>query len=141
MSEPLHTEDDAATVHRLADPVDPLLSQWAKFRDQFASAMREGFWTVEDLEQKIAHKRAFFFPGASSAMVGEVVTYPGGRLIFQVLWAVGNIEELVSMAPGVEAVARMMGCNGALIEGESGWAKVLQPHGYEVWSTTLYKAL
>lgn len=140
MSEPL-LNDEPETVHRLVEPVDPLLSQWAKFRDQFASAMRDGFWTVEDLEQKIAHKRAFFFPGKDSAMVGEIVTYPGGKQIFQVLWAVGTIEELVSMAPGVEAVARMMGCQGALIEGATGWEKVLKEHGFEVWSTTLYKAL
>ena len=33
----------------------------------------------------------------------------------------------------------MMGCTGALIEGEAGWAKVLEPHGYKVWSTTLFK--
>ena len=98
MSEPLNTAE-GDTVHRLAEPVDPLLSQWARFRDQFASAMRDGFYTVEDLEQRIAHKRCFFIPGKDSAMVGEVVTYPGSRQVFQVLWAVGTIEELVSMAP------------------------------------------
>ena len=30
--------------------------------------MDDGLWTIEDLEQRIAHRRAFFFPGAEAAM-------------------------------------------------------------------------
>lgn len=140
MSEALHT-DETETVHRLAEPVDPLLSQWARFRPLFAEAMREGFWTVEDLEQKIAHKRAFFFPGKESAIVTEVSTYPGGEQVMQAMWAVGSTDEIVSMTPGVEAVARMMGCTTVLIEGRAAWLKVLAPLGYEPYSVTLRKAL
>lgn len=140
MSDALHIDEDDG-VHRLADPVDPLLSQWARFRPLFAEAMREGFWTVEDLEQKIAHKRAFFFPGKESAIVTEVSTYPGGEQVMQALWAVGSTEEIVAMTPGVEAVARMMGCTSVLIEGRAAWQKVLAPLGYEAFSVTLRKAL
>lgn len=138
---PVLLDEAPDTVVNLTTTVDPLLSQWARFRDRFQTAMKDGFWTVEDLEQKIAHRRAFFFPGKDSAMIGEVGVYPGGRKVFQILWAVGTVEELVSMAPGVEAVARMMGCDGALIEGEQGWEKVLKDHGFKPWSVTLYKAL
>lgn len=126
---------------RPVEEVDPLLSQWARFRDQFAEAMREGFWTLESLEEKIAKKQAFFFPGREAAMVAEIVGYPGGVRVFQVLWACGNVPELLQMAPGVEAMGRMMGCQEMLIEGQAAWKKLLEPLGYRLFSVTLRKAL
>lgn len=138
MSEaPEHDE----TVHRLAEPADPVLVQWARFRPLFENAMREGFWTLEDLEQKIAHKRAYFFPGKEAAIVTEVVTYPGGERAMQAIWACGDPDEIVQLAPGVEAVARMMGCTTMLVEGRAAWAKVLKPLGYVNFSVTVRKAL
>jgi hypothetical protein len=133
--------DEAPVEVNLTGDVDPMLLAWARFRDQFAGAMTDGFWSIEDLEQKIASRQAFFFPGAGSAMVGEIQVYPTGKKVFQVTWAVGEVGELVAMAPGVEAVMRMMGCSGILIEGERAWEKVLEPHGYKPFSTTIYKAL
>jgi hypothetical protein len=134
-------EPEAGVVINLATSVDPLLSQWSRFRDAFAASMSEGFWTIEDLEQRIAHKRAFFFPGRGAALVGEVEVYPGGRKVFQFLWAVGDLAELVAMVPGVEALARMMGCDAMLVEGRPAWTKVLKASGYGLWSVTLHKAL
>lgn len=133
--------DDSAELIRLGGDVDPLLAQWARFRDEFAKGMRGGFWTIEDLEQKIAHRRAFFFPGANAAMVGQIEVYPGGVHVFQVLWACGDVGELLRMAPGVEAMARMMGCSEMLIEGREAWKKLLEPAGYKLWSVTLNKVL
>lgn len=138
---PLLDDETGAEIINLSASVDPLLSQWSRFRDLFAGAMNDGFWTIEDLEQRIAHRRAFFFPGSEAAIVGQVEAYPGGAQVFQVLWAVGDLEETVRMAPGVEAVARMMGCTGMLIEGRAAWQRVLKPLGYEPWSVTLFKAL
>jgi len=133
--------DDGAEVIELNADVDPLLAQWARFRDQFADAMGPGFWTIEDLEQKIAHRRAFFFPGRDAALVGQIEVYPGGERVFQFLWAVGDVRELVAMVPGCEAMARMMGCTAMLIEGRPAWKKVMEPLGYKPWSLTLHKAL
>ena len=144
MSEPDDTFEDApegAEVIALAGEVDPLLSQWARFRDLFAQSMGAGFWTIEDLEQKIAHRRAFFFPGKDAALVGQIEVYPGGARVFQFTWAVGDVQELVQLVPGCEALARMMGCTGMLVEGRKAWEKVLAPLGYKAWSVTLHKAL
>jgi len=123
------------------EPVDPVLMQWARFRDQFREAMREGFWTLEDLEEKVAAKQAFFFPGKEAAMVAEIVAYPGGNRVFQVLWACGSVPELLQMAPGVEAMGRMLGCSEMLIEGQKAWERLLKPLGYELFSVTVRKAL
>jgi hypothetical protein len=133
---------DTADVHRIAgEPDDPTLVQWAKWRDQFAEGMRDGFWTLEDLEQKIAAKRAFFFPGKGAALVGQIEVYPGGERIFQVLWAAGDVTEAIIILPGVEALARMMGCTSMLIEGRPAWKKLLAANGYDLFSVTLNKAL
>ena len=134
-------EAEGAELIRLAAAVDPLLSQWARFRDQFAESMGEGFWTIEDLEQKIAHRRAFFFPGKNAALVGQIEVYPGGERVFQFLWAVGDVDELVTLVPGCEALARMMGCTAMLIEGRPAWKRVMEPQGYKLWSITLHKGL
>jgi hypothetical protein len=131
----------SAEVIDLNERVDPLLEQWARFRDQFADAMGDGFWTVDDLEQKIAHRRAFFFPGKAAALVAEIQTYPGGAQVFQVTWAVGDVAEMIQMAPGIESMARMMGCTSILIEGRKAWEKLLAPLGYTPWSVTVWKAL
>lgn len=137
----LQDEAAGAELIRLAASVDPLLSQWARFRDLFAQGMGDGFWTIEDLEQRIAHRRAFFFPGRNAALVGYIDVYPGGQHVFQVLWQVGDVEEAVTILPGVEALARMMGCSGMIIEGRPAWKRVLQAHGYKLWSVTLHKGL
>lgn len=144
MADPEVLEPDelnGAEVIELSADVDPLLVQWARFRDQFREAMGAGFWTIEDLDQKIAHRRAFFFPGKNAALVGQIEVYPGGERVFQFLWAVGDVAELVQMVPGCEASARMMGCTAMLIEGRSAWRKVMEPQGYKLWSVTLHKAL
>lgn len=141
MSEALDI-DEPLNVHRLADEeTDPMLLQWARFRPLFQEAMEEGFWTIEDLEQKIAHKRAFFFPGKNAALVAEIVGYPGGERAMQALWACGDMAELMQMAPGLEAIARMMGCTSIVIEGRKAWERALKPMGYEPWSVTVRKAL
>jgi hypothetical protein len=132
--------DLGAEVIDLNTTVDPLLSQWARFRDGFAKAI-EGFWTIEDLEARIANRRAFFFPGREAAVVAQIQSYPDGSKVFQALWVTGNMEELVSMVPGIEAVARMMGCTDALIEGSAGWKRALEPFGFKLWSVTLHKKL
>jgi hypothetical protein len=133
--------DTSPPVNGHVVPVDPVHSQWARFRDQFAEAMQDGFWTVEDLEAKILSHRAFFFPGKNCACCGEIVEYPGGAKVMQFTWAVGDMNELVSMEPGVAAICRTLGCNGTLIEGRAGWQKVMKPLGYKPFSVTLYRPL
>jgi hypothetical protein len=133
---------DLSELIDLETTVDPMLSQWARFREGFTEAMTDdGFWTIEELEARVASKRAFFFPGQDAAMVGQIEAYPGGAKVFQVLWATGDVGELLRMAPGIEALARMMGCAEILIEGREAWKRLLAPSGYSLFSITLRKRL
>jgi hypothetical protein len=119
---------------------DPTLLQWARFRDQFAARFGDGFWTLEELEERIADRRAFFFPGKGAALVGQIDLYPGGERAFRVLWSVGDVAEAAVILPGVEALARMMGCTSMLVE-DSELATVAGKAGYGPFAVTLHKGL
>jgi hypothetical protein len=123
------------------EEADPLMAHWARFRDRLADAMRDGFWTIEDLERRVFEHKAFFFPGREAAVVAEIQTFPGGRRVMQALWACGDVEEILTMIPGIESMARMMGCDETLVEGQLAWKRVLEPLGYRFFSVTLRKAL
>lgn len=124
-----------------AAPADPVMVQWAKYRDRFAQAMDGSLYTIEELEQRVATKRAYLFAGANSAIVGQVDPYPGGTLAMQLLWACGEVEEIVSLLPGIETVARMQGCQRMIVEGPRAWERILKGSGYSFFSVTLGKAL
>lgn len=157
--EPLHPmdEDEIALALELAPALEsagnaaqgvniawsdtPLAKQWARFRDQFAQAMEGSLYKVDDLELMIASGSAYFWPGKDSAVVAQRVVYPSGEAVMQTLWAVGDIDEVVRLAPGIEATARLVGCSSMLVEGHAGWARVLKAQGYDRWSVTLRKEL
>lgn len=121
-------------------PDDPTLVHWARFRERFAEALKDDdLWTLEELEQRIALRRAFFFPGRDAAIVGQIEVYPSGARIMQFLWAVGERTEIVAMEPGLVVIARMMGCSRILIEDSPETADLLTPLGYAVTSVTVSK--
>lgn len=134
-----HDEDD--TVHRLTKPDDPVMIQWARFRDRIAEAMDASLDTIAELEQRIANRRAFLFAGKDSAIVGQCEPYPGGSMAMQLLWACGDIPEIVSLLPGIESIARMQGCDRMIVEGPMAWQRVLKGSGYDFFSVTLSKGL
>lgn len=119
--------------------VQPMNPQWARFRDQFAEAMKGSFFTIEGMERAIGQGRAMFFPGENSAVIGEVQNYEGGIKIMAVTWAVGSLPEIKNLSYGIEAVARLLGCTKMLIEGRDGWAKELRGLGYKPFSRTVVK--
>lgn len=128
-------------VHRLAESDDPVMVQWARFRDRFAEAMDETLYSIEELEQRIAAHRAFLFAGKDSAVIGQVEPYANGTKAMQISWACGDMAEILSLAPGIEAMARMMGCSLMIVEGQKGWERLLKPLGYAFFSTTMAKEL
>jgi hypothetical protein len=133
------TFDD--NVHDLVDRSDPVMVQWARFRDRFAEAMDGGLYTIDELEERIATHRAYLFAGKNAAVIGQVEPYPGGARAMQISWACGELDEILTLAPGIEAMARMVGCTMMIVEGQKGWERLLKPQGYEFFSTTIAKEL
>ena len=48
-------------------------------------------------------------------------------------------REIVGLIPKAEQWGRELGCIGALIESREGWARVMRPHGYRLFQTTIRK--
>lgn len=139
----------APAVEAPAEPVvtavteqtsSPIQAQWERFKPQFAAALEGSIYDLADLERKIGQGRAYLFPGVGAAVVGEKVAYPG-ETVFQTLWAVGDVEEILALTPGIEAFARLIGCASMLVEGRRGWERSLKHLGYDFWSITLRKGL
>ena len=144
--------DEIAAALARADPlpepvvserasVSPLEAQWARFRDLFAAAMAGSPHSVALLEERIAAGKAYFWPGRNAAVVAQIHTYETGECDLQTLWAVGDLEEVLTLEPALAATARLLGCSGVLVEGRAGWQRMLKPLGYEPWSVTVRKAL
>lgn len=139
---PLDPEPDSYTFDLTPQvEVDPVVAAWAKWRPKFAELINDGMWNIEELEDRIAAKQAIFFPGQTCALVGEIIRYPTGIKVMHITWVVGEMAEILAMAPGVEAVARMMGCSKMLCEGREGWRKPLEAMGYKFFSVTVTKDL
>ena len=119
----------------------PMHAQWAKYRPAFAEAMAGGLHSIEDMDRKLAQGRAILFPGKDSAIIAEKVDYATGTSVFQATWSIGDLAEILTLAPGVEAIGRSLGCTEMLIEGRKGWERILKTLGYEPWSITVRKAL
>ena len=133
--------EDEGTVRRLSPGDHPLFAQLERCRAWLEAGLEGGFYTWEDLCSAIVHGRAYLWPGKNSAMVTQDEEYPSGERVMQVWTAGGDLNEILEMAPGVEAAARNRGCTAVLIEGRAGWARALKARGYEQWSVTVKKAL
>jgi hypothetical protein len=143
------TDEMAEALARVAPGPEPvrapaatgMLAQWERYRPQIAEAMDGGLYTLDELEAEIARGETYFWPGANAAVVAKPVSYPNGAKAMTTLWAVGDLDEVLALAPGIEATARLVGCTLMLVEGRKGWEKLLKPQGYEPWSVTVAKVL
>lgn len=139
-SQPVEEPEAPALTVVTHQTVSPIQVQWERWKPAFAEAMAHSFHDIQDLERKIGQGRAYLFPGKNAAVVAEKAEY-SGETVFQALWSVGDMEEVLDLAPGIEAFGRLIGCSSMLVEGRRGWEKVLKPHGYEFFSVTMRKAL
>lgn len=81
--------------------------------------------TLQDLELALAAGSALLWIGERS---GLVTTRHGYDL--HVWLGCGDLRELKSIAPGVFAHARAIGCTDITIEGRRGWDRVLRDLGF-----------
>lgn len=125
----------------VTNEVHPLAANWSKWKDRFAEAMDDGFYTVEQLEKLIFSNHAQLWCGNNAAIVTKIENYEGGARVLQAIWMAGDLAEAIDMSPGIESFGRSMGCTQALIEGRPGWVKLLKAKGYKPWSMTVGKAI
>ena len=122
------------------ETVSPAASHWDRCAEWLVSGLEGSPFTLNDLARKLQAGTAQFWPGKRAAMVTEVQSVGSDRVMV-VLSAGGDMDEIMEMRPGIEAMARLMGCSAAEIEGRKGWEKMLKPHGYEFHTVVLRKVL
>lgn len=95
-------------------------------------------WKALEIEAEA--QRVQVWPGEASALLTQLISTPeGGRL--HVWLGGGDLRDLLSMRPGIEAWARSQGCNHATIKGRKGWERLFLPFGYHVFGDRLRKEL
>lgn len=95
--------------------------------------------TREEVEADLKASRAQMWIGQRSAMVTMLHATPEPHI--HVWLGGGDMQELIYLAPGLEAWARAHGCVAATIDGRAGWARVLRHHGWKPSGNELRKAL
>ena len=94
---------------------------------------------MAELLDDLANDRAMLWPGARCALVTRITQDPERTI--HVWLGGGDLQEMVEMRAGIEAVGRLMGCTAATIAGRKGWERVFRAHGFERIDDMLRKAL
>jgi hypothetical protein len=141
MAEALARVDAPARPEPPAPTLSAIERQWERFRPMLEEAMAGGLYTVDDLAAEVGRGEAYFWPGRNAVLVAKPISYPSGETVMQVQWAAGDLAEVLTLLPGVEATGRLLGCSSMLVEGRKAWERVLREHGYGFWSVTVGKAL
>jgi hypothetical protein len=80
----------------------------------------------DEIHERLLDGRAHLWCGRNSAAVTEITD----DNILRIWMAGGNLREIMSRLPDVEAFAKAVGCVGVETEGRGGWLRVLSQHGY-----------
>lgn len=132
----------SAEIHPMElEQTHPLLIKLEECREWLEPSLEDGFYSWVDVVKAILTGNAMLWPGKNCAIVTEDNSYPDGTRALQTWVAGGDMEEILSLAPGIEAMARLRGCTSSLVQGRAGWSKPLKAMGYRIWSTTLRKEL
>lgn len=130
-----------APLPPVREVVKPPHAHWERCKSWIAEGLGDSLLKIADIETQLAKGEAVLWPGQKCAIVSEFVTYPSGERASQVMSAGGDLDEILSMVPGMEAFARLNGCSTSIVEGRRGWERVLKASGYAFTSITLRKSL
>lgn len=94
-----------------------------------------GTHTFEDIVKGISEGRMQLWPAERGVMVTEIVVYPRRKML-NIFLAGGDLDQLLDMGDDMRAWAKAQGCDGAMLTGRKGWARVMKNHGWrEKWIT------
>jgi hypothetical protein len=102
---------------------------WWPLLDRALARGRDAGLSRDALEAQVDAGRAQLWPGERSVMVTSLHDTDEGGCI-HVWLAAGDLAELLSMGPGIEAWARAQGCQFASIDGRPGWGRALRRKGF-----------
>jgi hypothetical protein len=132
------TATDIKVVQNEAVP--PEEEQFARCLPHIQEAIAGSHLTIGDVAMAVASQKAQLWPGKNAAMVTEIEHQNGHR--FARVWlAGGDLQELLAMSSGLEAWARIQGCEWVTIPGRKGWERATKALGYEFEAVLLKKVL
>lgn len=112
------------------------------FRDKFAAALDERFFTIDYLDALMANGEVEIINTPTSAIVVEIKEYPAGARVVSGVVAAGDIDEIANvLIPQAEAWGRSLGCQYGMIESQKGWERAMKKHGYRHFTTAIVKEL
>lgn len=121
-----------------------LEAEWARCSPWLEAALQAGGRThdladVFDLIRRPGDTY-WFWPGERSAAVTEIIRHPRFKELR--FWlAGGDLDEIRSAIPDVEAFAIVAGCSRFSILGRPGWGRALKDLGYTEAASFVWKEL
>lgn len=113
---------------------------WARYRAWLLPALRAECATEAQLLEDILSGRVQLWAGEAAALVTQRV-WEDGVLRLHIWLAGGDLAEILSLRPGLEAWARGQGCRHITIDGRAGWSRVLRRLGYSAVGHQLQRTL
>ena len=92
----------------------------------------------EDVAKAVEEGRMQAWTRGESLVVTEVREFPKFSAL-NVFLAVGNLDEVLSLIPDMEAFARAHGCKTMRMEGRKGWRRVLPDYGWKEDQKVIYE--
>lgn len=114
-----------------------IAEQWVRCRKWLLPAMATT--TEPEVIAELLANRATLWPGLRSAFVTTL--HAGDEPCIHIWLGGGDLRELLTLQPGIEAWARAQGAAFATIEGRKGWARALRKTGFEPHGPELRKVL
>lgn len=92
----------------------------------------------EDVAHAVEEGRMQAWTAGDSLIVTEVLEFPKAKAL-NVFLAVGNLDEVLSLLPDLEAFGQEHGCGVMRMEGRKGWARVLPNYGWKENKLVIYE--
>lgn len=83
--------------------------------------------TREQVWFRICNSNAYLWPGENCVILGEIINHPIGLRSFHYWLQGGELDELLTLHPGIEAWALTQNCHRATGRGRKGWLRKM--HG------------
>lgn len=112
------------------------------YRPMIEAALRYGGFdhTFDDVASRVLSGKAYFFCNETACAVCEVVRFSQASS-FHVWLAGGTLEGVLALTPEAEEVAKQLNCNRLTLTGRKGFARALQPHGWNHTHVTMERAV
>lgn len=116
-------------------------AQFARCRDWIEAALAvDAEATADELLAQLVAGKAQLWPGERACVITQCALTPDGPTL-HVWCGGGELSEMASLRPGIEAWGRSMGCIWITGESRKAWDRLLKPFGYVRDGDRLRKAL